>query len=168
MIIIHWFIHPSIHLFIYTFILSFVRFTVCQPQKWYQTHNMWMGLAIGQIAMLTALFGKSVQGKEFFFRCKYARKNIVLKKWEIRRNLVIFIQRERTGKKKLCCNFIHNEPLPLFFHKLLFPEVADLKQTLLIDKICTKMIFHMCLRNLKYCKWTVYSSLLNSEEGTTY
>ena len=39
-----------------------------------------MGLAIGQIAMLKALFGKSVQGKEYFFTCKCARKNIVLKK----------------------------------------------------------------------------------------
>ena len=81
-------IFPYIYLFIYLLFFIYLYFHTffCQvyslpaAKMISDTQFERMGLAIGQIAMLKALFGKSVQGKEYFFTCKCARKNIVLKK----------------------------------------------------------------------------------------
>ena len=64
-------IYPYIYLFIYLFYFYFHTF-FCQvyslpaAKMISETQFERMGLAIGQIAMLKALFGKSVQGKENF------------------------------------------------------------------------------------------------------
>ena len=84
MIIIHVFIHPSIYLFIYLYFHTFFCQVYSLPAaKMISDTQYEDGLSHWSNSHVDGPFWQVSSGKECFFTGKYARKNIVLKKWEI-------------------------------------------------------------------------------------